>query len=109
MNESSYDGLVPKFAGGNPRKLTKDQKNELKLSLEAKDLWYLRDIIDPIETKFCVEYSERQVRRILKGFSMNHAKPCQLDYRRQDDADERLKKLGSVTVFTTAESQENNI
>ena len=60
--------------------------------LKAKDLWYLGDIVDLIRTKFNVEYSERQVRRILKSFKMNHAKPYQIDYRKPDDADEKLKK-----------------
>ena len=91
-NESGYDGLIPRFAGGKPGKLTKDQKEELKSLLKAKDLWYLGDIVDLIKTKFNVEYSERQVRRILKGFKMNHAKPYQIDYRKPDDADEKLKK-----------------
>ena len=91
-NESGYEGLIPRFAGGKPGKLSKDQKEELKSLLKAKDLWYLGDIVDLIRTKFNVEYSERQVRRILKSFKMNHAKPYQIDYRKPDDADEKLKK-----------------
>jgi putative transposase len=91
-NESGYEGLVPRFAGGKPSKLTGDQKKELKASLEAKDLWYLNDIVGLIKARFGVEYSERQVRRILKGFKMKHAKPYQVDYRKPDDAEEKLKK-----------------
>ncbi len=91
-NESGFDGLVPRFAGGKPSKLSKEQKKELKAILESKDLWYLRDVVDLIRTRFGVEYSERQVRRILKGFNMKHAKPYQVDYRKPDDADEKLKK-----------------
>ncbi len=63
--------------------------------LEAKDLWYLGDVVDLIRTEFDVEYSERQARRILKGFRMKHAKPYQVDYRKPDDADEKLKKTRS--------------
>ena len=33
----------------------------------------------------------RQVRRILKSFKMKHAKPYQVDYRKPEDADEKLK------------------
>ena len=91
-NESGLDDLVPRFAGGKPSKLSAEQKKELRTQLEAKDLWYLGDVVDLIRTKFGVEYSERQVRRILKGFSMKHAKPYQIDYRKPDDADEKLKK-----------------
>lgn len=94
-NESGYEGLIPRFAGGKPPKLSGDQKKELKVLLEAKDLWYLGDIVELIKTKFGVEYSERQVRRILKAFKMKHAKPYQVDYRKPDDADEKLKKTRS--------------
>ena len=91
-NGSGYKSLVPRFAGGKPSKLAGDQKKELKESLEAKDLWYLNDIVGLIKARFGVEYSERQVRRILKGFKMKHAKPYQVDYRKPDDAEEKLKK-----------------
>jgi putative transposase len=74
-NESGYEGLIPRFAGGKPGKLSMERKDELKVLLKAKDLWYLKDIVDLIKTQFRTEYSERQVRRILKGFKMNHAKP----------------------------------
>jgi putative transposase len=94
-NESGFDGLIPRFAGGKPSKLTEEQKKELKALLEAKDLWYLGDVIDLIRTEFDVEYSERQVRRILKGFKMKHAKPYQVDYRKPKDAEEILKKTRS--------------
>ncbi len=93
-NESGYGGLVPRFAGGKPSKLTGGQRKELKDTLEAKDLWYLGEIMDLIKTRFGVEYSERQVRRILKSFRMKHAKPYQVDYRKPKDAEEKLKKTG---------------
>jgi putative transposase len=91
-NESGFDGLAPRFAGGKPSKLSVDQKNELRTLLEAKDLWYLGDIAKLIKSRFGVEYSERQVRRILKAFKMKHAKPYQVDYRKPEDAGEKLKK-----------------
>ena len=94
-NESGLDDLVPRFAGGKPSKLSAEQKKELRTQLEAKDLWYLGDVVDLIRTKFGVEYSERQVRRILKGFKMKHAKPYQVDYRKPKDAEEKLKKTRS--------------
>ena len=94
-NESGFDGLIPGFAGGKPSKLSAEQKKDLKALLEVKDLWYLNDIVELIKTKFGVEYSERQVRRILKGFKMKHAKPYQVDYRKPKDAEEKLKKTRS--------------
>lgn len=65
-NESGYEGLVPRFAGGKPSKLTDEQMKELEGALREKDLWYLAEITDLIKTGFGIEYSERQVRRILK-------------------------------------------
>ena len=94
-NKSGFDGLIPRFAGGKPSKLSVDQKKELRTLLEAKDLWYLGDIVKLIKSGFGVEYSERQVRRILKGFKMKHAKPYQVDYRKPRDAEEKLKKAWS--------------
>lgn len=94
-NESGFEGLIPRFAGGKPSKLSAEQKKEFRTLLESKDLWYLGDVVDLIRTKFDVEYSERQVRRILKGFNMKHAKPYQVDYRKPKDAEEKLKKTRS--------------
>ena len=91
-NESGFEGLIPRFAGGKPSKLSAEQKKEFRTLLESKDLWYLGDVVDLIRTKLGVEYSERQVRRILKGFKMKHAKPYQIDYRKPKDAEEKLKK-----------------
>ena len=91
-NESGYEGLIPRFAGGKPSKLSGEQKNDLMALLKAKDLWYLGDIEDLIKSRFGIEYSERQVRRILKSFKMKHAKPYQVDYRKPEDAEEKLKK-----------------
>ena len=93
-NESGFDGLIPRFAGGKPSKISAEQKKELRTLLEAEEFWYLGDVVDLIRTKFDVEYSERQVRRILKEFKIKHAKPYQVDYRKPDDAEEKLKKLG---------------
>ena len=93
-NESGFDGLIPRFASGKPSKISAEQKKELRTLLEAEEFWYLGDVVDLIRTKFDVEYSERQVRRILKEFKIKHAKPYQVDYRKPDDAEEKLKKLG---------------
>lgn len=91
-NESGYEGLIPRFAGGKPSKLSGEQKSDLMALLKAKDLRYLGDIMDLIKSRFGIEYPERQVRRILKSFKMKHAKSYQVDYRKREDADEKLKK-----------------
>ncbi len=94
-NESGYEGLIPRFAGGKPPKLTVEQMELLKAKLKAKDLWHPRDVTDLIGREFGTEYSERQVRRFLKNISMKNAKPYQVDYRKLKDAEEKPKKTRS--------------
>ncbi len=72
-------------------KCTYDQKKDLKGILESKDLRFLADIVYLIRTRFCIEYIEKQVRKIRNDFMTKNAKPYQIDYRKPDDADEKLK------------------
>lgn len=91
-NKTGYAGLNPKFAGGRPSKLTESQKEELRKTLEDGDNWTTKEVRILISKKFGVDYSEKQIRIILKGFGMNYAKPLQYDHRKPKDADDILKK-----------------
>ncbi len=62
----------------------------MKLLLGEKDLWIIKEIDTLIREKFYIPYSERQIRRILKGFKMRHAKPYQMNYRKPENAEEKL-------------------
>ena len=62
---------------------------DIKDKIMAKNKKQINELI---KEKFGVEYSENQVRRILKSFGMKHAKPYPRDYRRPDNAEELLKK-----------------
>ncbi|MEM4115066.1 MAG: transposase [Saccharolobus sp.] len=97
-NEKGYEGLIPKFGGGKPSKLSKDQMAELKNMLKSRELWALNEVMSLILEKFGVVYSERQVRRILKKLGMRHAKPYPIDHRRLKDANKILKKLSGVDL-----------
>ena len=108
-NESGFDGLAPRFAGGKPSKLSVDKKNELRTLLEAKDLWYLGDIVKFIKSRFGLEYSERQVRRILKAFKMKHTKPYQVDYRKTEDAEEKQKNYEYITSIQICQTLWNTV
>ncbi|MEM3791010.1 MAG: transposase [Thermoproteota archaeon] len=66
-NEKGYEGFIPKFGGGKPSKLSKDQMAELKNILKSRKLWALNEVMSLILEKFGVVYSERQVRRIFKN------------------------------------------
>ena len=91
-NKEGYDGIIPKFAGGRPSKLTDSQKDKLKKILEDGGNWTTKDVQLLIAKKFDVEYSAKQIRIILSGFGMNYAKPYSFDYRKPKDADDILKK-----------------
>jgi putative transposase len=90
-NESGYEGIIPRFAGGKPSKLTDEQKQDLKERLSSGS-FTTEDVREIIQTKYGVEYTSKQVRIIMRKMGLNYAKPFQHDYRRPADAEEQLKK-----------------
>lgn len=91
-NKEGADGLVPRFAGGRPSKLSDEQKRVLTSYLNERDDWTTSEVREFICEEFDVEYTPKQVRVILKSFRMKLGKPFQHDYRRPEDAEEQLKK-----------------
>ncbi len=91
-NDKGYKGLKPQYAGGRPPKLTEKQIKTLKIILDERDDWTTEEIRELIFKEFEVTYTAKRVREILKGFDMKHSKPYTYDYRRPEDAEERLKK-----------------
>lgn len=91
-NESGYDGLIPRYAGGRPSKLSDHQKEKLQLLLKDKDVWTTDEVRLLISNEFSVEYTLKQVRIIAKNFGMKYAKPFTLDYRKPPNAEQILKK-----------------
>ena len=91
-NSESYAGLVPKYAGGRPPKLSEQQKEELWEFLHTRDYWTTSEVKHLILLKYSIEYSMDQIRRILKNYMMQSGKLYPQDYRRPDDAEEILKK-----------------
>jgi len=93
-NEESYKGLVPKYAGGRPSKLSDEQKERLKEKLRERNDWTTNGVQDLIYNEFGVTYTLKQVRIILKQFGMHFAKPFSHDYRKPENAKDILKKTG---------------
>lgn len=56
-NKDGYVGLIPRYGGGRPSKLTEEQKNELKLLLKERDDWNTNEVRNLINEKFDVKYS----------------------------------------------------
>ena len=90
-NESGYDGILPRFAGGKPSKMTGEQKLDLK-NLVTTGSFTTEEVRELIQTNYDVEYTSKQVRIIMRQMGLNYAKPFQHDHRRPADAEEQLKK-----------------
>lgn len=90
-NKNGFDGLIPRFGGGKPPKLTPEQKEQLKEELEGKS-WTTEEVREIIAKRFGVEYTPKHVRTILKKLGMNYAKPYQHDHKRPKNADDIFKK-----------------
>lgn len=73
-NEDGYEGLIPRFAGGRPSKLTDEEKSQLKEILKERDDWTTKEIRKLIYDRFKVEYSLKQVRIILRNLGMKFSK-----------------------------------
>jgi putative transposase len=91
-NEKGYDGIIPRYAGGRPSKISDQQKSELEKILRLKESWTTKEIKDVISREFNVDYSLKQIYIILRDMGMNFGKPYPRDYRRPTNAEEMLKK-----------------
>jgi putative transposase len=91
-NDTGYNGIIPRYAGGRPSKLSQQQKNELELLLKQKECWTTKDVKNLILEKFDVKYTLKQIYIILRDMGMNFGKPYPRDYRRPSNAEEILKK-----------------
>jgi transposase len=60
--------------------------------LLERDDWTTGEVGSLIRERFGVEYSTRSVYRILRSLGMRYGKPYPRDYRRPEDAEERLKR-----------------
>lgn len=60
--------------------------------MKEKDFWSLPQILSLLREKYGVSYSSVHVRRLLKRWGMYHYKPEPQDYRRAEDAKEKLSE-----------------
>lgn len=91
-NRAGYAALKPRFGGGRPSKLTERQREELRKALGSKDHWLTGEVRDLIARRFNVQYSMRQVARILRSLGMHYSKPYPEDYRRPENAEKVLRE-----------------
>lgn len=75
-NEEGPTGLIPRFGGAPPPKLTHQQSRDLQRLLEESQPWTNHEITQLIETKFGVSFHPGHVRRILRSvYGMSYAIP----------------------------------
>ena len=91
-NEKGYEGIIPRYAGGRPSKISEQQKKELEQILRRKESWTTKEIKYVISRECSVDYSLKQIYVILRDMGMNFGKPYPRDYRRPPNAEEMLKK-----------------
>lgn len=84
--------------GGGRRKLTASDAEELKAILtEEQSFWTLGQIALLLAERLGIHYSPRHLRRVLKQLGMYHYKPQPVDYRRSQDAAQRLQQRLQAT------------
>jgi putative transposase len=91
-NKEALEGLIPKYAGGRPPELSKKDLEKLdKILLKTPNL--TNDIVsDIIEYEFSVEYSDRNISRILRKLNYTYTKPYMIYKKMPEDAEDQLKK-----------------
>ncbi len=90
-NESGWDSLEPKFAGGKPAKMTPEQKEMFKSAVD-RDMMTTLEAGAYLERTFQIKFTPKHVREMLRKMGFRHAKPYDIDYRRPENAETILKK-----------------
>nr|WKN35430.1 IS630 family transposase [Tunicatimonas sp. TK19036]WKN37242.1 IS630 family transposase [Tunicatimonas sp. TK19036]WKN37465.1 IS630 family transposase [Tunicatimonas sp. TK19036] len=84
--------------GGGKCQLTAILREKLQVMLtEGQSFWTLKQIALVLAERFGIHYSPRHLRRVLQQLGMYHYKPQPVDYRRSQDAPERLQQRLQAT------------
>ncbi|MCC7554293.1 MAG: helix-turn-helix domain-containing protein [Methanobacteriaceae archaeon] len=91
-NAEGINGLTPKYDGGKPSKLSKEDYKKLdKLFYETENL--TTDLAHEIvKTNFNIDFSQRHIQRILKRLKYTYTKPYMIYAKIPEDAEDQLKK-----------------
>ena len=93
-NEEGYDGLMPKFAGGRPGKLSENQKIELKnILIDENSNYTIIEVVELIKELFNVKFSYKRVWTLVRvEFGLNYSKPFTTAHKKPKNRRENLKK-----------------
>jgi putative transposase len=91
-NKEGLNGLIPKYDGGKPSKLSDEDYNKLDEILEKIPNLTTDIVSDLLKSRFGVEFSDRHISRILKKLNYTYTKPFMIYSKMPDDAEDQLKK-----------------
>ena len=92
-NKEGEDGLKPNYKNmGRPPKLSAEFKEELPKILENEDNLTPQRVHEIINNRYGVDYSLRQIDRIMEELDFNYGKPYQIFAQKPKDAEYKLKK-----------------
>ena len=95
-NKEGIDGLKHKKGAGRPSFLTDNQLKELDQWIENQEFLVTHDVYLYIKNNFGIDYSERQVRRIVTALNYTWVKPYPIADEQPNNAEEILKDRTEV-------------
>ena len=90
-NDSGFDSLEPRYAGGRPASLSEEQKERF-FNAVARDQMTTSQARYFIESNYGIRFTPKHIREMLRKKGFRHAKPYDVDYRRPADAEATFKK-----------------
>lgn len=91
-NKEGMNGLIPKYDGGKPSKLSDEDYRKLDEILEKTPNLTTDIASDILKSEFGVKFSDRHVSRILIKLNYTYTKPFMIYSKMPDDAEDQLKK-----------------
>jgi transposase len=89
-SETGPSGLIPRFGGSRPPKLSHQQSRDLQRLLEKGQPWMTSEITRLIENEFGVEYHPDYLGKFLRDLGLSYAKPRPKRPHRPENPDEIL-------------------
>lgn len=91
-NKGGFNFLKRKSGSGARSKLTDEEKIELEKIIIENEIHSSKKVLNLIKEHFNVEYSIRQVERILKDLKFGYGKPYAIYSKMPENAEEQLEK-----------------
>jgi len=91
-NKEGLNGLIPKYDGGKPAKLSEEDYKKLDGMLEKIPNLTTDIVSEILKSKFGVKFTDRHISRILKRLNYTYTKPFMIYSKMPDDAEDQLKK-----------------